>query len=114
MPTSVYSAQFINYSAATPNTEFLVPAGFTAVVRQISYAVLTSDVFMAVNIQNDADAPAVAIDLRTLYTVAESVHVEGRWVVPEEGIISVYLQSLGGTPQVYVGGYLLRNSYAGP
>jgi hypothetical protein len=32
----VFSAAFIQYTSATPNSTFEVPAGFTAVVRQVT------------------------------------------------------------------------------
>lgn len=105
---AIYSAPLLQYSAASPITEFEVPAGFVAVVRQISYCVTVSSSEFSVNFQDSIDAPAFAIDIRTISGTLTTEHYEGRWVCPEGGIISLYVSSIGSQPFVYVGGYLLR------
>ena len=106
----VYSAQFILYSASSPNEQFQVPAGYTAVVRQISYFVEASASFFSVNVANSSIAPETAIDGRTITGLLTSEHVSGHWVVPGGGFIVLYVQDVGSQPTVYVGGYLLTNS----
>lgn len=109
MAQSVYSTQFILYGEETPNTVFEVPAGFTAVIRQISYCVQASASLFSVNVADSDAAPANAIDLRTITALDDSTHVEGRWVVPEGGLIELFVDNVGSNPTVYIGGYLLRN-----
>jgi hypothetical protein len=105
----VYSQGFIYYVDGAPNTSFLVPDGFTAVVRQISIVIGFSSSVVSVNVQESATAPAVAICAVELTGAIQQEQGEGRWVVNEGGIISVYQQTLGIDCTIYVGGYLLRN-----
>jgi hypothetical protein len=106
----VYSAQFINYAPAAPNDTFAVPVGFTAVIRQISYAVYASATVLAVRLQNTASAPTINIDIREILATVTTTNIQGHWVCPGGGFISLYIQSVGAEPNVYVGGYLLRNT----
>lgn len=105
----VYSAPFIQYTASTPNQSFLVPEGFTAVVRQISVAQEIADWYAYVNIQDSEAAPDLTIWLGVAAGAETYVAGEGRWVVPEGGLITLGYGTLGTIPSGYVGGYLLRN-----
>jgi hypothetical protein len=106
----VFSQPFVQYTASTPNPSFEVPAGFTAVVRQISCSQEITDWLLNVSIQDSEAAPAMVIFSEHQAGIETYVAGQGRWVVPEGGIISIYLSSLGEVPAVYVGGYLLRNT----
>lgn len=111
MANPVYSAQFILYTADTPNNEYIVPDGFTAVIRQISGYQAAGGWILQVNIQNSLIAPPVVIAVLNQEGVVNYVSTEGRWVVPEGGLMEVFFTTIGSTPTVYVGGYLIRNTY---
>ena len=105
----VYSAAFVQYTPSTPNLEYEVPAGFTAVVRQISGVQEVGATAMYVQIRDSVDAPALTIAQDYDYGAYESWIVEGRWVVPENGLITFGASTIGSQLSAYVGGYLLRN-----
>jgi hypothetical protein len=107
---SVYSTQFIVYGDGGGTEAFEVPTGFTAVIRQMSWTVQASASLFSVNISDSEAAPEIAIDIRTISAFYETQHQEGRWVVPEGGFISLYVETIGSDAVVYIGGYLLRNS----
>jgi hypothetical protein len=105
----VFSAQFIVYTSATPNNSFEVPAGFTAVVRDVSGWQEFGAWILQLHIQNSASAPACIVWAGLADGTSNALHEEGRWVCPAGGFISVDASSLGSNPNFYVGGYLLRN-----
>ena len=105
----VYSAPFILSSPSAPNDAFEVPAGFTAVIRQISISAAISSGIFALNGQNSEEAPTWTIHQTTIDTLYSTQHVEGRWVVVAGGFITTYQSEIGDEFYVYVGGYLLRN-----
>jgi hypothetical protein len=110
MPYSpVYSAPFIQYTPDTPNGSFAVPAGFTAVVRQISIVQGIGGYSWACNIQDSEAAPELTIAAGTDIGVNVVDAREGRWVVPGGGIISAIASAVGDSVSIYVGGYLLTN-----
>lgn len=109
MSYNVFSQAFILYTASTPNSSFIVPAGYTAVVRQISVAQDIGDWYAYVNIQDSEAAPVLTIWIDTALAVVNYTSAEGRWVVPGGGVISLGFQTLGSVPSGYVGGYLLRD-----
>lgn len=106
----VYSSQFILYSEDTPNTTFDVPEGYTAVIRQLSYAVQASETLFSVSIGDTLSAPPVAIDIRTVTGLLTTEHQQGHWAVPGGGVIYLYVETVGANATVYIGGYLLRNT----
>lgn len=108
----VYSAQFINYISTDGDTEFEVPPGFTAVVRYASYYDDLGAGFAYVYYQNSIDAPAIVFVALNVIGVNQLAAQHMRVVIPENGIITLVTASLGEGPQVYVGGYLLRNVVA--
>lgn len=105
----VYSAQFILYTPTTPNLSFLVPDGFTAVIRQWSVSQEITDWLFQLKIGDASSATALIIVNENQAGVNTYLAGEGRWVVPGGGFMEVYLSSLGMVPHIYVGGYLLRN-----
>lgn len=109
MPKPVYSAPFILSSPGAPNSEFLVPVEFTAVIRQISISAAIASGIVAINGQNSEAAPTFTIHQESVATLYSTNHVEGRWVIEGGGIISVYQQIVGDEFYIYVGGYLLTN-----
>jgi len=111
MPNPVYSAPFILYTNAAPNTSFIVPAGFTAVVRQISGYQTIGGWEMAVAFQNSEAAPSYVVAWLGQAGDFNYVAQEGRWVLGEGGIMDCGVSELGSTFSFYVGGYLLANSY---
>ncbi len=110
MPYSpVYSAPFIQYSAAAPNTSFEVPAGYTAVCR---YGVVTQDIGAydaSFYFQDSEAAPYVTFWSKTGIGEFNTEEWKGRVVVPAGGIIYLFFSTLGSAPSGYLGGYLLRN-----
>lgn len=108
--TPVYSVPFIQSAPAAPNFEFEVPEGATAIIRQVSVSAAIVSGLYAVNIQDSSLAPTVTIDQHTLAGIYETVHQEGRWVVPGGGIISFYQEYIGDEFYAYIGGYLLPNT----
>lgn len=105
----VYSAAFIEYSAATPNESFDVPAGFTAVIREFTTYDEAGGFITWCYIQNSAAAPGFVVASLQGVGVAQYDHWQGRIVVPGGGIISINASVLGNDGQIYVGGYLIRN-----
>ena len=107
---TVYSSSFIEYVDSAPNTSFLVPDGYVAVIRQISLVTTAGSTVLTVNIQNDDEAPFVAIAaLETLGFVKDDQRA-GRWPVPAGGTISIFQDTLGVGAFAWVSGYLLQNS----
>lgn len=106
----VFSAAFIQYTSAEPNGAFDVPAGFTAVIRQISAAQDIGGWILTVYIADVAGGPGLKIAEIGQTGSVNYVAQEGRWVVPGGGAIAMDLSSLGSDVHVYVGGYLLRNT----
>jgi len=106
----VFSSQFISYTDAAPNTSFDVPTGFTAVVRDITaYATLAATELL-VQYGNGEDAPLVSFAQLTLGGISAYAQWTGRVVVPAGGTIELDAGSLVSGLEIYVGGYLLRNT----
>lgn len=105
----VYSSQFILYNAETPNTSFLVPPGYTAVVRQISCWQDVGGYQFSCFITDDPDVEGINIVSLADIGANISQNEAGRWVVAENGLIGISITVVGSHPQAYVGGYLLRN-----
>lgn len=108
----VFSAAFIEYTAEAPNTEFEVPAGFTAVVRYASTFQEVGTYEWFLSIQSSLAAPTLTIYSNTEVGAFVTDKWEGRVVVSEGGIISVASTDYGSSLCIYVGGYLLRNNLA--
>lgn len=105
----VYSTAFITYTSSTPNLAFEVPAGFTAVVRQIS---IYQDVgaFQATLAFQDSDAaPQYYVYVGEQAGLINYLAQEGRWVLGAGGIMTLYLSTIDDSLTCYVGGYLLTN-----
>lgn len=112
MANPVWSQAFIQYTSETPNSSFAVPEGFTAIIRQWSAAQDIGGWLFAVNIQDSDEAPYLTIVRQEAAGVINYASGEGRWVVPSEGVISIFVSDVGDAPAFYVGGYLLRNTYS--
>jgi hypothetical protein len=106
----VFSSQFILYTDATPNLSFAVPAGFTAVVRDVTFYATVAGTLCQVAIQDSEDAEGVTVVSEELAGVGVYVQWTGRIVVPAGGLINLVLGSLAAGVNAYVGGYLLRNT----
>lgn len=106
----VFSEQFILSDEALGYPSFLVPAGFTAVVRDFSAFTADGVELAQVLIQNSGAAPAIVVASVGSILAAGYGQWQGRAVCPGGGTISVSLTYLLGGPDVYVGGYLLRNN----
>lgn len=106
----VFSVPFVTYTPSTPNTSYLVPDGYTAVVRQVSGWQEIGGWIIYLNVQDSEAAPAMTVASQGADGVSNGVMFEGRWVCPGGGIISVAWTELGSHPNFYVGGYLLRNT----
>lgn len=105
----VFSSAFVQYTPDTPNLVYEVPASFTAVVRQISGVQEVGATVMYVTIQDSVDAPELTISQVYDYGAFQTWSVEGRWVVPGNGLIQFHASTIGSQLSAYVGGYLLRN-----
>jgi hypothetical protein len=106
----VFSQQFIADADISTESAFEVPSGFTAVIRQISGYQSVGAWQMYVYIQDGEEAPGVVIYSQYQAGVDNYVTQEGRWMVPEAGIITAGFDSFGAGASMYVGGYLLRNT----
>jgi hypothetical protein len=105
----VYSAAFIKYTPSTPNLAFLVPDGFTVVIRQISAVQNVGVYALGLYLQDDEAAPLLEAWAGESEGDFNVVFQEGRWVCPAGGLISVQLTEVGSSCSVYVGGYLLAD-----
>lgn len=105
----VFSAPLIEYTPSTPNTQFEVPPGFTAVVRQVSCFQDIGGWILTILFQDSMAAPALTVVQLGASVFLNYAAQEGRWVIGEGGIITASLDSLGSATSIYVGGYLLRN-----
>lgn len=106
----VFSQGFIYYTDATPNSQFEVPSGFTAVIRDATLWVELGAAVVQVYIQLDEEAPGVTVI--QLSGVGEPSYDswQGRIMVPAGGIITYYVSDVDLNTHGYVGGYLLRNT----
>lgn len=105
----VYSVQFVVYNDDAPNTDFLVPSGFTAVIREMSCYQTIGEFAFQVSIANVYGGPGVVIFRQTQAGVDNYVEKQGHWVVPGEGQIHTAVSTIAAGCSMYVGGYLLRN-----
>lgn len=106
----VFSSQLILGSDSTGYPSFDVPAGFTAVVRDFSQWDIAGGATTELVIQNSGAAPGIVSARLENAGVAAYSQWQGRVVVPEGGIISLTVTHIFAGPDVYVGGYLLRNT----
>jgi len=106
---TVYSVQFIVYTPETPNNTFEVPSGFTAVIRDFEATIDIGEAVLQLGFQNSSVASVCYPVLLQPEGIYGSASWHGRIVVPEGGFIEFSASSLGTSPYVYVGGYLLRN-----
>lgn len=105
----VFSQAFVQYTASTPNASFEVPAGFTAVVRQVSGWQDVGGYVLQLLFQDSEAAPSLTVASIEADGVANYAATEGRWALDEGGIMTIQASTLGATSSFYVGGYLLRN-----
>lgn len=108
--SQVYSQPLILYTPSTPNTSFLVPSGFTAVVRQISGYQNIGGWTLETIIAGAGAPDGVTISFLGQAGALNYAAEEGRWAVPEDYYIEINFSELGSTFSCYVGGYLLRNT----
>lgn len=107
MSRNVYSTRFIGYTAASPITQYEVAEGYVAVIRQVSISCSVSDVTYQLYTQDDEDAYGIVVVSGNFDAIVGTQSQEGRWWVPEGGIITLEASSYGGGFNAYVGGYLL-------
>ena len=105
----VYSAAFIQYTASTPNPLFEVPAGYTAVARYGSILQEIGGYAAGFFLADSEIDPEMYFDYASALGVFEFHQWNGRVVVPEGGFLGVSLSTVGDSPAVYLGGYLLKN-----
>lgn len=106
----VFSVPLIQWTTAAPNTSFLVPDGYTAVVRQMTILCEAGGVAGGVYIADSEIAPPCWIHYVTEFGVLVEDQLEGRWTVPGGGLLVLELTDFASLASAYVGGYLLRNS----
>lgn len=106
----VFSQPFIEYTSETPNREFLVPAGFTAVVRDVEYFTEIGDTLAwMISGAEGAGFGTIFAAFNTLAIFASN-HWEGRVVAPEGYLLTMTAEGIDDTFTGYCGGYLLRNT----
>ena len=106
----VFSVPLIQYGPETPNTQFLVPDGYTAVVRQISGVQNIGGFILWLAIADSEDAPNIIVYGAGQVGDFNTVQQEGRWVAPAGSLITLYFSETGSAFYAYAGGYLLRNA----
>lgn len=109
MARAVYSQQFILYGPETGATVFAVPDGFTAVVRELSVYQEIGAYDVSFTISDSAEAPLTVVWSAHDVGALTQSNVQGRWVVPENGLMQFFLSAFGDQVALYAGGYLLRN-----
>jgi hypothetical protein len=105
----VYSVPLVIYTPETPNESFLVPDGFTAVIREIDYYCAVGGGKVIVAIGGTAGAWFCNFASLFIAGVADSAQWTGRVTAPENYTIDLDVAAVGVDDCVYVGGYLLRN-----
>lgn len=112
MANPVWSQAFIQYGPSAGNTQFEVPTGYTAVVRQLSCVQNAGGFIFQMILQDSEEAPGVYVYEGAQVGTASYVGTEGRWVCPGGGIITLACSSIGSDIYMYAGGYLLANTYS--
>jgi hypothetical protein len=105
----VYSQPFILYTGDSPNTEYLVPAGFTAVVRDFTGFASVAATLLQLQLfgPGASSGPTFAqIELAAAQAYAQWT---GRVVALPGYTVQLVVGDLGAGVSAYVGGYLLRN-----
>jgi hypothetical protein len=105
----VYSAAFVEYTDASPNTSFEVPSGYTAIVRQFSVYAELAAVNVQLASQDSETGTYVVLAAAVLASFPAQQQLYGRWVVPEGLTIALLGGEVGTGLNVYIGGYLLTN-----
>jgi hypothetical protein len=106
----VYSQPFIIYTSETPNREFLVPAGFTAVVRHVEYFVEIGDVNAWMILGADGAGFGSIFAAATDLSIFQSWPWSGHIAAPEGYLLTMTAEGIDDTFTGYCGGYLLRNN----
>lgn len=106
----VFSAGFLYYAPDSPNEHYEVPAGFTAVMRDVAVYTTVGGVALYVAVRLASSAPFVNVIALGTAGVNSSNQWTGRIVIPAGGFIDLGVSSLGADDCAYVGGYLLRNT----
>lgn len=99
----VYSTRFHLIAAGGGSGAYLVPAGFLAVIRDVSG--VSSSSGAAITVYLNSTIQVVRVQPDASFTVAEGLHWEGRIVALAGDEINVLADV--GTSGAYVGGYLL-------
>lgn len=106
----VYSQPFILYTDATPNTEFLVPAGFTAVLRDVVMFCTLGGAAGNVQIFSPGSGEGIVIAALNFGGVNVTAEWHGRAVALENSTIALAFTGVDTSFTCYAGGYLLRNT----
>lgn len=106
----VYSAPFILYTDDTPNRDFLVPDGYTVVIRQVSYWLAIAGGSMNVEFGGADSGESIVIAALNAGGINAGYDYPGHWVVPAGYNIHYNSSVIGSGSTAYVGGYLLRNT----
>jgi hypothetical protein len=103
-----YSKPFIYYTDSTPNTEFDVPMGFVAVLRDFTAYASAAATICQILAQGSSEADTIAVAQLELAAIAAYGQWTGRVVLPYPGIFTFVAGGLSTGVQAYAGGYLLR------
>jgi hypothetical protein len=106
----VYSTAFIEHTSTTPNTEFEVPAGFTAILRDVILYTEVGDEDASVGYYTATSGERIVVCALQALAINGTAEWQGRAVVTEGETILLIADGLALYSSVYVGGYLLQNS----
>lgn len=105
----IFSSQLILSGGGSGSTAFLVPPGFTAVVRDLQAYAAVAATLVQLQLQNSEAAPWITVVSLTLAGVGTAAQWTGRIVAPAGAQLQVISDVEAADLDLYVGGYLLRN-----
>jgi len=106
----VYSVPLILYTAATPNTSFAVPSGYTAVVREFDYYCALGGGVASLSLEAPGSGSPVTFAALNVSGIAATGQWQGRVALPELFELNLDITSLGVGDTIAVSGYLLQNT----
>jgi hypothetical protein len=106
----IYSYPFVYYTGDPDDLQFLVPSGYTAVVRDMTAFASLGAGEAQLQIGPDPVDAMVTVAAITLGGADTYGQWTGRVVAPSEWVINAVANGPTSGLSIYVGGYLLRNT----
>jgi len=106
----VYSTPFITVGGSVGGSAFLVPAGWTAVVREFDLFSYIGAEVAAAYLQESEEAPGIGFASIEAVGAQTSTQWTGRVVALEGWTINLSTYTFAEYSGVYLGGYLLKNN----